>query len=332
MRFAIIGCGHIAKRHASIINEIGTLTAVCDIEMSKAEQLGSLYNALVFQSINDLINNADFDIAVICTPNGLHAEHSIACLNAKKHVICEKPMALNTADCEKMIQAAEMNDKFLFVVKQNRFNPPVVALKQAIEQKRLGDIISVQVNGFWNRDASYYRQSSWRGTIQLDGGILFTQFSHFIDVMLYLVGDLASVTSIGKNYLHQETIMFEDTGVVNLNFLNGAIGVLHYTINTFEKNMEGSITIFGTKGTVKIGGAYLNEITYQNIEQYELEDNRINKIQHLENDYGTYKGSMSNHDKVYENILEVIKNKKQPIVSLQEAKNTVFWIEKMYQR
>ena len=196
MRFAIIGCGHIAKRHASIINEIGTLTAVCDIEMSKAEQLGSLYNALVFQSINDLINNADFDIAVICTPNGLHAEHSIACLNAKKHVICEKPMALNTADCEKMIQAAEMNDKFLFVVKQNRFNPPVVALKQAIEQKRLGDIISVQVNGFWNRDASYYRQSSWRGTIQLDGGILFTQFSHFIDVMLYLVGDLASVTSI----------------------------------------------------------------------------------------------------------------------------------------
>jgi predicted dehydrogenase len=329
MNFAIIGCGQIAKKHAEIISNYGTLIAVCDIDLIKAEAFSKLYNATCYSALESLlINEKELDIAVICTPNGLHAQHSIACLKANLHVICEKPMAISTVDCDKMITVSKEQNKHLFVIKQNRFNPPVVALKKAIEEKKLGEIISVQINGFWNRNEYYYLNSSWRGTKQLDGGTLFTQFSHFIDVMLYLVGDLASVHWKGMNFMHNDTISFEDTGVVTMQFKNKAIGVLHYTVNAFDQNMEGSITVFGTKGTVKIGGAYLNEISYQKIEQFNLEIEQTSS--NKENDYGSYKGSMSNHDKAYENIMGVLNKNNHPIISVEEARNTVYWIEKMY--
>ena len=183
IKFVIIGCGRIGNRHAEHISEQGELVAVCDINEEKAKSLSEKYESKYFTNINELSSsNLEYDVVSICTPNGLHCEHSIFFLNQKKHVLCEKPLALSSEDCGKMIVAAENNNVRLFAVKQNRFNPPVVKVKELIENNKLGDICTVQLNCFWNRNFDYYHDS-WKGTIKMDGGTLFTQFSHFIDYL-----------------------------------------------------------------------------------------------------------------------------------------------------
>ena len=324
-KFAIIGCGKIAQRHAEQISRKGLLVAVCDIVHEKADALGLPYNAKPFYTINSLLSSlVKFDIAVICTPNGLHAEHSIDCLRAGVHVICEKPMALTVGDCTKMIKASEEAGKKLFIVKQNRFNPPVAALKEKLDQHALGKIFSMQLNCFWNREEAYYKDA-WRGTMELDGGTLFTQFSHFIDLMYWLMGDVKDIKAFMHNYNHQKLIEFEDTGVAIVEFENGAIGTINYTVNSFEKNMEGSLTLFGEKGTVKIGGQYLNELEYASGIQLDFPASE-NKA----NNYGTYSGSMSNHDKVYDNVISMLQSKVPVITNCHEALKTVEIIEKIY--
>jgi len=327
LSFAIIGCGNIAKRHAEQIQVVGKLAAVCDIIRSKAEELGKKYNVEVFSSIEELFaNKKGIDVAVICTPNGLHAAHSIISLRAGCHVLCEKPMALNSSDCLVMIQEAEKAGKYLFVVKQNRFNPPVVAVKKLLDEKKLGTIYSIQLNCFWNRDAKYY-DNSWKGTLALDGGTLFTQFSHFIDLLYWMFGDIKQVKTFKKNFAHQNIIEFEDTGVVILEFENGGMGTINYTVNSFQKNMEGSLTIFGEKGTVKIGGQYLNELEYQQIDDHVISNLPAgNKA----NEYGFYQGSMSNHDKVYKNLVDVINNNAAMAAGSRDGLKTVEIIEKIY--
>ena len=327
LSFAIIGCGNIAKRHAEQIQEVGNLVAVCDIIRSKAEELGKKYNAEIFSSIEELFaNKKGIDVAVICTPNGLHAAHSIISLQAGCHVLCEKPMAINSSDCRMMIQETEKAGKHLFVVKQNRFNPPVVAVKKLLDEKKLGNIYSIQLNCFWNRNAKYY-ENSWKGTMALDGGTLFTQFSHFIDLLYWMFGDVKQVKGFKKNAAHQNIIEFEDTGVVILEFENGVIGAINYTVNSFQKNMEGSLTIFGEKGTVKIGGQYLNELEYQQIESYVISNLPAgNKA----NEYGSYQGSMSNHDKVYKNLVDVINNNAAMAAGSRDGLKTVEIIERIY--
>ena len=327
LSFAIIGCGNIAKRHAEQIQEVGNLVAVCDIIRSKAEEVGKKYNAEIFSSIEELFaNKKGIDVAVICTPNGLHAAHSVISLQAGCHVLCEKPMAINSSDCRMMIQETEKAGKHLFVVKQNRFNPPVVAVKKLLDEKKLGNIYSIQLNCFWNRNAKYY-ENSWKGTMALDGGTLFTQFSHFIDLLYWMFGDVKQVKGFKKNAAHQNIIEFEDTGVVILEFENGVIGAINYTINSFQKNMEGSLTIFGEKGTVKIGGQYLNELEYQQIESYVISNLPAgNKA----NEYGSYQGSMSNHDKVYKNLVDVINNNAAMAAGSRDGLKTVEIIERIY--
>jgi UDP-N-acetyl-2-amino-2-deoxyglucuronate dehydrogenase len=327
LSFAIIGCGNIAKRHAEQIQEVGKLVAVCDILRAKAEELGKKYNAEVFSSIEELFaNKKGIDVAVICTPNGLHAAHSIISLQAGCHVLCEKPMAINSSDCRVMIQEAEKAGKHLFVVKQNRFNPPVVAVKKLLDEKKLGNIYSIQLNCFWNRDAKYY-ENSWKGTMTLDGGTLFTQFSHFIDLLYWMLGDVKRVKGFKKNFAHTGIIEFEDTGVVILEFENGVMGAIHYTVNSLQKNMEGSLTIFGEKGTVKIGGQYLNELEYQQIQDHVIPDlPKGNKA----NEYGSYQGSMSNHDKVYQNLVDVIHKNAKMAVNSNDGLKTVQIIERIY--
>jgi len=327
LRFAIIGCGNIGKRHAEQIQPIGKLVAVCDIIRSKAAELGEKYNTGSFSSIEELFaQKKTIDVAVICTPNGLHAQHSIYSLQAGSHVLCEKPMAIKSADCLAMIQEAEKAGKHLFVVKQNRFNPPVVVVKKLLDEKKLGNIYSIQLNCFWNRDATYY-ENSWKGTIAMDGGTLYTQFSHFIDLLYWMFGDVKQVKAFKKNFAHKNIIEFEDTGVVILEFANGMIGAINYTVNSFQKNMEGSLTVFGEKGTVKIGGQYLNKLEYQLINDYVIADlPEGNKP----NDYGYYQGSMSNHDKVYQNLVDVIQNNAAMAASSYEGLKTVQIIEKIY--
>ena len=272
-------------------------------------------------------NKKDIDVAVICTPNGLHAQHSIFSLRAGCHVLCEKPMAIKSADCMKMIQQAEKAGRHLFIVKQNRFNPPVVAVKALLDEKKLGNIYSLQLNCFWNRDAKYY-ENSWKGTMELDGGILYTQFSHFIDLLYWMFGDVKQAKAFKKNFDHRNIIEFEDTGVVILEFENGIIGTLNYTVNSFQKNMEGSLTIFGEKGTVKIGGQYLNELEYQQIQDHVIVGLPAGG---KANEYGNYQGSMSNHDKVYQNLVDVIHNNSIIAASSTDGLKTVQIIEKIYE-
>ena len=327
LSFAIIGCGNIAKRHAEQIQSIGKLTAVCDILKPKAYELGKKYNADVFESIEELFSAKDnIDVSVICTPNGLHARHSIYSLKAGCHVLCEKPMAVKSADCLAMMQEAEKASRHLFIVKQNRFNPPVVVVKKILDEKKLGTIYSMQLNCFWNRDARYY-ENSWKGTLALDGGTLYTQFSHFIDLLYWMFGDVKHVKAFKKNFAHKNIIEFEDTGVAILQFENGIIGTINYTVNSYRKNMEGSLVIFGEKGTVKIGGQYLNELEYQQIQDHVIHDLPAGNSA---NEYGFYQGSMSNHDKVYKNLADVIHNNAKMAAGSKDGWKTVEIIEKIY--
>ena len=328
IRFAIIGCGRIAQRHAEHIHAYGELVAVCDIAYEKASSLAEKNKAKAYRNLEDLLKDqTDIDVISICTPNGLHAEQSIACLQSGFHVLVEKPMALNVDDCNAMIAAAEKAGKNLFVIKQNRFNPPVIAVKKALIEKRLGKLFSIQLNCFWNRNNEYY-QNSWKGTKYMDGGILFTQFSHFIDLLYWFFGDIATVYAMTDNYAHRSVIEFEDTGAVLLKFANGMIGSIHFTINSFKKNMEGSLTIFGEEGTVKIGGEYLNELEYSCIKDFNFDTLPAGNIA---NDYGTYFGSMSNHDKEYQHIIEMIQSGKMNTDNAFEGMKTVEIIEKIYQ-
>jgi predicted dehydrogenase len=328
IKFAIIGCGRIAQRHAEHIAKVGKLVAICDIVAEMADALANQFGAKAYYDIAQLLSvEKDIDVVSICSPNGLHATHSILSLNAGFHVLCEKPMAISATDCGKMIQAAEKANRRLFAIKQNRFNPPVAAVKKIIDEGKLGNILSVQLSCFWNRNNEYY-ENSWKGTADLDGGTLYTQFSHFVDLLYWMIGDVDEVLSYTSNHLHKGIIDFEDTGVVILKFQNGVLGTINYTVNSFEKNMEGSLTIFGEKGTVKIGGQYLNELEYQNIENYSITNlPEGNKPNH----YGNYVGSMSNHDKVYQNVVDVLCNQAAINTSAFEAMKTVEIIEKIYQ-
>ena len=327
IKFAIVGCGRIAQRHAEHISKRGQLVAVCDVIEDKAKQLATTYGAKAYASYTEMLaKETSIDVIAVCSPNGLHAQHAIEGLKSGFHVLCEKPMGLSVNECGEMIQAAEKSNKRLFAIKQNRYNPPVAAVKEIIDAGKLGKILSIQLSCFWNRNTDYYA-NSWKGTKDLDGGTLFTQFSHFIDLLYWLIGDVQEVAAYIGNFAHDGIIEFEDTGVVILKFTNGAIGTVNYTVNSFDKNMEGSLTIFGEKGTVKIGGQYLNELEYQQIQDYRIENlPEGNKA----NNYGNYSGSMSNHDKVYDNLLDVLTHNAPITTSSYEGMKTVEIIEKIY--
>lgn len=328
LNFALIGCGRIAQRHAEHINNLAELKAVCDINEQKATSMATQYNATAYTDIDELLaKEKDVDVVAICSPNGLHALHTIKALKNGFHVLCEKPMAITVEDCGKMINEAERANKRLFIIKQNRFNPPIAALKKIIDEGRLGKILSAQLNCFWNRNDDYYSTSDWKGKKDMDGGTLFTQFSHFIDLLYWLVGDVKKAYALTGNFAHQHIIEFEDTGVIALEFYNGALGTINYSVNSFQKNMEGSITIFGDKGTVKVGGQYLNELEYQQIDNYEIKD--LPKGNPA-NNYGQYQGSMSNHDKVYQNVIDVLTNQGVIATNGFEGLKTVEIIDKIY--
>lgn len=328
LRFALVGCGRIASRHAEHIDRVGRLVAVCDIERQKAVAIGEKHGSHWYEDLAEMLDReaGNIDVLSVCTPNGLHARHTILGLRAGCHVLCEKPMALYAADCGLMIIEAERANRRLFVVKQNRFNPPVAAVKGLIDEGRLGRIYSLQLNCYWNRNADYYR-NSWKGTAELDGGCLYTQFSHFIDLLYWMAGDVESAWALTGNFAHEDMIEFEDCGVVTLKFRSGAIGSIHFTINAYAKNMEGSLTIFGEKGTVKIGGQYLNELEYQRFEGPPITDLPTGRPP---NQYGTYVGSMSNHDKVYENLIQVLASGGEMSTTGFEGLKTVEIIEKIY--
>jgi predicted dehydrogenase len=290
-----------------------------------------------YASISTLLEHEhEIDVVVIATPNGLHAQQSIESLDYGKHVLCEKPMAIRSADAEAMIKAAKSSEKHLVVVKQNRYNPPIQELKRLLDEGKLGKVLSVQINAFWNRNAEYYAQSPWRGTLELDGGTLYTQFSHFVDLMIWFFGDISEVKGFRSNTHHAGIIEFEDQGVIALQFESGLQGSLQYTVNAYEKNMEGSIAVFGEKGTVKVGGPYLNEMTYFNVEGVEKVEGSLSAVRQIEmqsnrpNQYDGYQGSMSNHPMVYDDLIRLLNGESNSLASPEDGLRTVRAIEKIY--
>ena len=325
IKIGIIGMGRIGKRHATHIQKMANLSFVCDIDDEKIKD----FNCPKFQKIEDIINsNIDSDLVAICTPNGLHAKHSIEMIKSGYNVLVEKPMALNHFDCLEMMNIAEKHNKRLFVVKQNRFNPAVMAIKDLLDKNKLGKIYSFHLNCIWNRNADYY-QDSWKGTKDLDGGTLYTQFSHFLDLAIWFFGPILSCCGYSNYFDKKKNIEFEDTGVISFKTYNNIIGSMHYSVNSFNKNYEGSLTILGEKGTVKIGGQYINEIEYFNVENEKQPDyDKSGKP----NDYGIYKGSMSNHDKVYKNIIEVFESDGKILTNSVDGLLTIQSIEKIYEQ
>lgn len=328
IKFAIVGFGHIGRRHAEhIMNNPETqLVAICDTDTDIVDQLPNK-EISYYPKIEDLLSATTADVICICTPNYLHCEQTVAALAAGKHAVVEKPMAMSTDECDRMIAAAAQSGKIIFAVKQNRYNPPVAAVKELIRSGRLGKIFMMQVNCFWNRSEQYYAQSEWRGKKDKDGGCLFTQFSHFIDILYYLNGGIKEASGTLHNFAHQDNTEFEDSGSFILKAANGAIINFNFSTCAFEKNMEGSITLLAENGTLKIGGQYLNTLEYQCIQGEELP--QINIVA-KENDYGLYKGSMSNHDKVIQNVADVLNHNHAVMTGAEEGREVVGIIEMMY--
>jgi predicted dehydrogenase len=329
IKFAVVGCGHIGKRHAEMIsrNSNCELVALVDIK-SKNDLDIDKYQISFFNDINDLLkSDLEIDVVTIATPNGLHASQAIKVLEAKKHVVIEKPMALSKVDAEKVIFKGLEVSKKIFTIMQNRYSPPSVWVKEIVSNGTLGEIYSVHINSFWNRDERYYTKDSWHGDKELDGGTLFTQFSHFIDIMYWLFGDIKNIKTILRDFKHQKLTDFEDAGVVNFEFVNGGIGNFNFSTALYDKNMESSITIIAEKGSVKIGGQYMNDVEYCHIKDYEMP---ILEPTNPGNDYGTYKGSAQNHHYVFENVIDVL-NKNKPIkTNALEGLKVVDIIERIY--
>lgn len=330
INFGIAGCGYISKRHAEHItaHPEARLIGGFDAKAERTQEFANAFGVKAYTSLSDMLSDAEIDIVNVCTPNGNHHSVAIEALKAGKHVLVEKPMAIKKEYCEDMIKTALDYNRELFVVKQNRFNPPVAAVKKLMNEGRLGSIYSVMLNCFWNRNAQYYQKSDWKGTADLDGGTLFTQFSHFIDIIYYLFGDFEVIDGIVKNANHGDLIEFEDSGNIIFHFRkSGALGSLNYTTSCYKQNMEGSITIFAEHATIKIGGKYLNTIDYQVTDGFDIEDLPASGPA---NNYGYYEGSMSNHDKIIHNVVEALNRREKIMTNAYEGLKVVELIENIY--
>lgn len=337
IKFAVIGCGHIGKRHANMINENENLelVALCDTRPKNVLDIEQYSDAAFFSSIDELLNSKiELDAVAIATPNGFHEEQSLKVLEHGYHVVIEKPMSLSKAGCEKIIFKALQKDKNVFCVMQNRYSPPSVWLKDILNSGKLGKIYLVQTNCYWNRDDRYYkpdpktgRPTSWHGTSDLDGGTLFTQFSHFIDLMYWYFGDITNIQAKFKDFSHQNSTDFEDSGFVSFDFVDGGMGSLNYSTSVWDKNLESSITVIGENGSLKVGGQYMNEVEYCHIIDYTMP---VLAESNPPNDYGPYKGSAANHHFIYDNIVNVLNGKESITTNALEGLKVVEIIERIY--
>jgi len=329
IKFAVIGTGHIGKRHAEMIRreDEGELVALIDVRSE--EDCGAVgFNVPFFKSIDDLVaSGIEFDVLNVCTPNGLHAVQSVKGLSNGKHIVCEKPMGLSKSDCEDVIFKSLQMSKNVFCVMQNRYSPPSEWIKSIVEQGLLGDIFLVQLNCYWNRDDRYYKADGWKGTADLDGGTLFTQFSHFIDIMYWLFGDIKNISGKFADFTHKDLTTFEDSVLVNFDFVHGGMGSINYSTAVANQNLESSLTVIGSKGSVKIGGQYMNEVEVCNIADYEMPEL---KPSNPANDYGFYKGSAANHNYVIKNVIDTLKGRTTSTTNALEGLKVVEIIERIY--
>ena len=329
IKFAVIGQGHIGKRHAEMIrrNPEAELVAVCDVLPKEQVGLADIQEAYFTNYDEFLAANLDVDVVNICTPNGFHAEYAIKALQARKHVVLEKPIALTKNDAEVILFKSLEMSKHVFCVMQNRYSPPSVWLKEVCDGGLLGDIFMVKLDCYWNRDGRYYKKGNWHGDGKLDGGTLFTQFSHFIDIMYWLFGDIQNIRGNFADFNHKDLTDFEDSGVVTFDFVNGGMGCLNYSTAAWVTNLGSSVTIIGAQGTIKVAGQYMNEVTYCNIKDYEMPELAPSNPP---NDYGLYKGSAQNHHYVIENVIEKLTDKGTITTNVLEGLKVVDIIERIY--
>ena len=331
IKFAIVGCGSIGKRHIAVLDADtnAEIVAICDTDEKKCIELSGLYqNIPYYTSFDKMLSEIKADVINVVTPHALHAEMSIKSLNHKFNVLVEKPMALSIKDCYAMNDAAIRNNMKLWVVKQNRYNVPVKLAKDAIDKGMLGKLFMIKCDILWNRYQGYYDESPWRGKKSEEGGALFTQASHFIDLLVWWCGDVVDVKTFMETQNHH--IETEDSGNAIVKFSSGALGSVNWTTCVYNKNYEGSITIIGEYGTIKIGGQYLNKIEFWDVRGYPLQEG----IEYTDkpNAYGKYQGTSSNHDKVIKTIIETLNNKTVDISAVEgfEGMRCIDAIEKMY--
>lgn len=323
--FGVLGLGHIGQKHCLHIIENPSANLVQTADINKELNFNNVANV---HTLETLLQNPDIDVINVCTPNGFHAEHAILALKAQKHVVIEKPIALSSHECNLIEQASLENEKLVFCVMQNRFSPPSLWIKSVVDQNLLGEIFSIQINCFWNRDDRYYTPNHWHGNLKLDGGPLFTQFSHFIDLLYWLFGDIQINHANFQNFNHQQSTQFEDSGVVSFHLKNrNTLGSINYSTSVFDKNFESSISIIGQNGSVKLGGQYMNEISYCHIKDYTLPEIASSNPP---NHYGNYIGSAANHPYVIQNVINTLQQSETPHTQFSEGAAVVQIIENIY--
>ncbi len=327
----MLGFGHIGKRHVQeiIAHSFCELSAIVESNFDNFKLAQEQYGHLVpvFYSFSDFLEaSVQTDVIAVCLPNGLHAKYTAIALKCGFDVLVEKPFCLTSEEGKELIQLADLFKRKIFVVKQNRFSPSVLWMKSLIDDNKLGKIHLVQINCYWNRDNRYYTKGSWRGTKLMDGGPLFTQFSHFIDIMYWLFGDIHEIVASFYKFNPYSLSEFEDSGLIKFKFLKEGIGTFQYSTAIWNANFESSITVIGELGTIKIGGQYMNKIEHCHIQDYTI-PNIEDSV--LPNNYGEYTGSASNHSYIYNNVVRCLNGVEQIAIDAQDGLKVVEIIEKI---
>lgn len=307
IRIAIVGCGRISKNHFGSVEKHSDnieLIAVCDSNLETLRVHTEEYNVSGYQNLEDMLKKEELDVIALCTPSGMHADQVVAAAKHNVHVVTEKPMATRWSDGVRMVKACDDAGVRLFVVKQNRSNSTLQLLKRAVEEKRFGKIHMVHLNVFWSRPQEYYDQAKWRGTWEFDGGAFMNQASHYVDLLDWLIGPVEQVQAMMST---TRNIEVEDTGVMNVRWRNGALGSMSVTMLTYPKNMEGSITILGEKGTVRIGGVAVNDIQHWEFDEPRDYDEQIKKA-----NYETTSVYGFGHPLYYKNVVDVMRGDAEP--------------------
>jgi UDP-N-acetyl-2-amino-2-deoxyglucuronate dehydrogenase len=326
IRIGIIGCGRISSKHFESIANIpeAEVVACCDIINERATLSAEKYDVPnIYTDYIEMLKKEKLDLVAICTPSGIHPQIGIAAAKQKINVLSEKPMAVNIKDADDLIYACDKNNVELFVVKQNRLNTTIQLLKKAIENNRFGKIFMIQSNVFWQRPQNYYDMAKWRGTWEFDGGAFMNQASHYVDLVQWLIGPVESV--ISETATMARIIETEDSGAAILKFRNGVIGMINVSMLTYPKNFEGSVTVLGEKGTVKLGGVALNEIEKWEFQDYSDEDKYIKKSNYSPpNIYGL------GHQPYYQNVINSLLGKEETKTDGRSGRKSLEIIEAIY--
>ncbi len=329
LNFALVGCGRIAKRHSELLglNQIqnARLVAVCDLLPEKAEKIATQFSVPHFTDMHEMMRAVNIDVVVVLTESGKHAEHVVALSPYGKHIVVEKPMALTLDDADAMIRACDESGAKLFVVKQNRFNVPVLKLRQALKAGRFGKLVLGTVRVRWCRRQDYYDQDPWRGTWALDGGVLTNQASHHVDLLEWMMGEVDSVFAMSRTAL--ANIEAEDTAVVTVRFRNGALGVIEATTAARPTDLEGSISILGEGGTVEIGGFAVNQMKVWKFGQPQADDDQVME-QYSVNPPNVYGFG---HQAYYEHVVDCILNDSPHLVDGLEGRKSIELINAIYE-